>query len=301
MLRNSTMFWALGVALAAGLGAPPSAKADANLNCHAYASNAVKQQNQNLANACGLAGIGWSGNYQAHFAWCRLPNVNITHVSRADRHRKTALAKCYRSKRRLNLKAKRKLNVGKAKDRLKKHQAKRDTFCGVYATEARQQYQDAVAKKCGFSGGRWSANVNTHRAWCLKVSEAAAKAESAHRVAALQGCSQGKLFSRPKTPVRSRPFGRLPVSECLSRKDLDLQNKRGRLFGCKRQIAADAFCRSKGYRRAHSFSMEVATSPSKGPLATTGSRPVAGFLKGRGYCGGQKCVYFNRIVCQGKT
>ncbi len=270
--------------VAATLSIVSAALADNRLNCSAYATKAVGQQQQNQMLGCGLKGIGWSAKFEEHLHWCQLPNVKMAHLTEADRIRANAIKKCHRDKK--------KLNIGSAKkeaEKRKKEAEKRDVICGVYATMARRQYKEAIAKKCGFKGKRWSGKVNDHRAWCLNVTTKTADAETARRAASLKKCSATRLFSRPKVDMRkSGIHGKLPVDVCLSNV---------RVF-CTRKITAEKFCNQKGFKTVEAYSTEVGYSKPKGALATTGPGMVSGYLESKGYCGGQKCRYFTRIICK---
>ena len=188
-----------------GMTAAGPAVADASLNCAAYGAKAAKQQKKKQKLGCGFKGIGWSANAQEHSNWCKLPQVTMGHLTQADRTRQNAIDQCKRDKR--------KLGIGAAK---KKKAAERDIFCGQYAIKARDQNRENSTNKCGFKGGRWSDNVNGHRAWCLGVSRKTADAETAKRAGSLKECTATHLFSRPRVDMRkSGIHGKLPIDHCL--------------------------------------------------------------------------------------
>lgn len=49
-----------------------------NQRCRAYATSAVRQQNQNAESRCGLRGARWSDNFAYHYNWCAgRPDQNL--------------------------------------------------------------------------------------------------------------------------------------------------------------------------------------------------------------------------------
>ena len=252
-----------------------SAIADDNLDCRVYATKAVAQQEKNQLLGCGLKGVGWSTNFQEHFNWCKLPQVKITHVTEADRIRKNAINKCSADKKRLNVKGEKKRQAD--------HKKKMDVKCGQYAIQARDQFKVAQKHKCGFAGGRWSNNVNGHRAWCLKAGLTAAANETNTRKNALAKCTEVKAFRYPKgRKVKGR---RWPLDVCTSYE---------RLF-CTETVAEN-FCKKMGYRVAAYWVTDSASSPPGS--STTAPAVVSSFLDHKGYCGGRKCTFFIQINCK---
>jgi len=271
------------------LATPNVAQADQYLNCDIYAKQAVQQQQHNITKKCGQSGVGWSNSYQAHFNWCRQANVKINHVSDAHRFRAELLAKCNSSKAGLQPEPKFKPKVS----------AQNDIACGKYAIRAREQNHQARQRKCGFKGGAWSDNVNGHRSWCLNAGIAKATAQSNARKAKIIRCNITKKFSRPTVNMRkSGIYGRLPIDTCLINIVRRGIRQADKALYCNTRQTAERFCANQGYRQVEAYSTEVAVSKSKPIGSTTGPRQISGFLDDKGYCGGRKCTYFNRIICK---
>ena len=69
-----------------------SAYAAPEFVCTQYAQTAVAVQQQNLANACGLAGDRWSLNFGGHKSWCL--SASQTSVDAETNARSGEIAKC---------------------------------------------------------------------------------------------------------------------------------------------------------------------------------------------------------------
>jgi hypothetical protein len=146
-------------------------RADQNLNCDAYAASAVEQQQRNGSMACLLTGTGWSADFDAHRAWCLLPEVRMADLTREQNARESALQECIQ----------------------------RDITCGQYAIQAREHNQLNIGLGCGFSGELWSNDVNAHRAWCMKANPATVRAQTTTRSFRLQECRAKKAMRPAKT------------------------------------------------------------------------------------------------------
>ena len=48
----------------------PSAPASAQANCDWYAKTALEQQKINIDRKCGLKGLEWNSDRNAHMTWC---------------------------------------------------------------------------------------------------------------------------------------------------------------------------------------------------------------------------------------
>lgn len=70
------------------------ARADANLNCDAYATAAVGENQQNVALGCGFVGPAWSNDFPGHRGWCLLPATEMSDLVREDNARVVALEQC---------------------------------------------------------------------------------------------------------------------------------------------------------------------------------------------------------------
>jgi hypothetical protein len=60
----------------------------------------------------------------------------------------------------------------------------------IYARIAIAQNEANLANRCGFTGGRWTSNYQTHFSWCQAVSDADSKAETAERQRMLDECAR---------------------------------------------------------------------------------------------------------------
>ncbi len=134
--------------------------AEPHLNCAAYASAAVAQYEHAKALGCGFGGGRWSANYNGHFNWCKQAGVTISMVSTEDHLRKQGLQQC----------------------------GSKTAQCNTYAKNAVATQATNIAKQCGKTGGRWSANFNGHKNWCMGASDSAIKHEENQRVLAILSC-----------------------------------------------------------------------------------------------------------------
>lgn len=62
--------------------------------------------------------------------------------------------------------------------------------CDSYAKLTLQQVKRAIELRCGYSGPRWSLDVNRHRAWCAEVGPAGWRAELKVRDQMLAKCKR---------------------------------------------------------------------------------------------------------------
>ena len=143
---------------------PTGAEADSNLNCDAYAGAAVAQNQQNENLGCGFGGAAWSSDFNAHRQWCRAPGTKMESLTAEDKARSAALAQCG---------AKPKLD---------------QAACATFAKKAVMAADAAAKRKCGFGGGRWTADYGSHFNWCLSASQPARDQEDQARANQLQGC-----------------------------------------------------------------------------------------------------------------
>jgi hypothetical protein len=151
------------------------ARADANLNCDAYAGAAVAQNQQNLAQGCGLTGGAWSNDFNAHRNWCRAPGTKMANLTAEDNARSAALAKCG-NKPKLDQQA-----------------------CQTYAKKAVIAAEAAATRKCGLKGGRWSADFGSHFNWCIGADPDGRTAEDDARANQLQGCLDAQAAAAETT------------------------------------------------------------------------------------------------------
>ncbi|MEZ5810994.1 MAG: hypothetical protein R3D45_06205 [Rhizobiaceae bacterium] len=108
--------------------------------------------------------------------------------------------------------------------------------CASYAAKAVQQFQRNLSLGCGFGGPRWSGDYAAHFAWCLIAETSASNHERNVRDSLLAQCSvpQAQTFHNPKVGGVRLDWCRVWANQC------------GR-------PAARAYCQSKGYNRASSW------------------------------------------------
>ena len=136
------------------------ASADGNLDCSAYATAAVQLQQKNIGSSCGFQGSGWSSDFNAHFAWCRLDNVKMANLTAEDNARRAAYSQCVQKR----------------------------PNCQSYAQNAVNAQAANVANNCGFTGGRWSSHKLGHLRWCMTAGEVAPGQETLVRNMHMQQC-----------------------------------------------------------------------------------------------------------------
>lgn len=159
-MQSSVITALVGMAaMITGLSVQP-AFASPDLNCGAYATAAIEQQNQNVALGCGFSGNAWHTDFQRHFGWCARPDVRMENLTTEDYARKDALAKC----------------------------SARQASCQAYAQQAVSAQQFNVQNNCGFSGGAWHTDYQRHYGWCITVDEARANQETLVRTMHTQQC-----------------------------------------------------------------------------------------------------------------
>ena len=150
-------------------------------------------------------------------------------------------------------------------------------FCARYADTAISQQRTNQARRCGYSGLRWHRAWDVHYGWCLTKSRAAANAETAARARQLRSCARrgggGGVFTRRFNAPR---IGGVRLDWC---------KYWARDCG---KPAADAFCRSRGYRRAVDFAQ------ARDIGRWTGTKVIA---TGQ-ICSGDFCDGFRYIICR---
>lgn len=135
-----------------GLAGP--VRADANLNCDAYAAKAVFQNAHNNNIGCGFTGGRWSDNYEGHKAWCLSDGVQMQNLTFEDNARIGALAEC---------------------------QKLQQNACISYATNAVCRAKQNVELNCGFQDSAFDNNFDGHFKWCMSVHMNAAACETYNR------------------------------------------------------------------------------------------------------------------------
>jgi hypothetical protein len=130
-------------ALVTGYLLPIAAIADNEGACKRYATEAVRQNNQNIALEAGLSGPAWSSDYEGHYNWCvHGNNAQSTPLHMAGRERQLQEA---------------------AIRRLGKEQAAKR-----YADEAVRQFKASQEMMTGFTPPIWSGNFSSHYDWIVQ-------------------------------------------------------------------------------------------------------------------------------------
>ena len=155
--------------------------------CTQYAQKAVEQGQQAVAAGCNFSGPRWQASYQQHYDWClAVPPEAANFETQA---RETELAKCTQGGETMaplqpgTLQPAQPLPPGELQTTKQ--------ACADYAKAAVAQVAENVKLGCGFSGGRWSSDYQTHYNWCLGAGAQAA-AESKARQAELAACQRQK-------------------------------------------------------------------------------------------------------------
>lgn len=86
----------LSLSAAAAIGCMSAAPALAQATCDWYAKTALEQHKVNLERKCGLKGLSWSSDRQAHMAWCA--TVAPDEWKKQAQLRDQALSKCLAGK-----------------------------------------------------------------------------------------------------------------------------------------------------------------------------------------------------------
>ncbi len=152
-------------------------------------------------------------------------------------------------------------------------------FCTQYAATAVAQQGRNRALGCGYRGPRWHSRWQLHFNWCLGVPAWQANRETRVRRQRLRACRSGWMPPVPGPRLRTftRPrIGGMRLDWC-------------RRFGsqCGRP-AANAFCRSRGYRYAVSYA-KANNIGRWTPTRVIGSGAV---------CAADYCDGFRYITCR---
>ena len=139
-------------------------KSRRNAACDLFASTAVKLNDSNRANNCGLRGREWNSNYDRQYSWC-LNNPrqrrNILETQRRD------LSQCLR-------------RGGGVFNRR----------CADYATRALQLVDKADRNNCNVTGVRWSPSFKVQYQFCMKSSRRAQRREALGRDNQMARCER---------------------------------------------------------------------------------------------------------------
>jgi hypothetical protein len=153
LLATSASF-ATGNNISGSIG-KPNPTAMKQIECGAYADTAVKQNQQAINNKCGFKGNRWTSNRDSHYNWCMHGN-NLKFTKQETANRAKDINNCPKIA----------TKVAILPPNLSPNQAKM-SVCLNYAETAVKQNQQAISKKCGFKGNRWSSNRDHHYNWCM--------------------------------------------------------------------------------------------------------------------------------------
>jgi hypothetical protein len=136
--------------------------------CDFYANSVMLDVDRNVRSRCGFSGARWSPDREMHRKWCLGLNGNQALPCTEHQARSVALDDC-------------------------------SAWCRKYSAQA---YGAAVKNddlNCGFTGPRWSVEMDDHIRWCQFVgTHAQADAETAARSAALADCVQKQTANKKR-------------------------------------------------------------------------------------------------------
>jgi hypothetical protein len=132
--------------------------------CREYASLSVEQSEQARDLQCGFRGPRWTTAYQQHFSWCM--SVGDTYRDSETAERSARLEEC--------------------RPRTSPARA-----CELYARSAFRLARRNYERRCGFSGPRWTRDIDTHKSWCETADPQQRRREQTARHRALAACSGG--------------------------------------------------------------------------------------------------------------
>jgi len=144
--------------------------------CFDYAQIAVEQNQKNLQQHCGFKGLRWSDDQLGQMQWCMTVSKNI--ATAENQARQDLLADCQPQK----------INI--------------QTFCSNYAQLAVEQNKQNKQHQCGFSGLRWSDNLQGQKQWCLSVDQTIAANENQIRQGLLDICLASANTATKNIPSR---------------------------------------------------------------------------------------------------
>ncbi len=149
--------------------------------CRQYATMAVSHNQENLRRRCGFTGTRWTSEYKGHYDWCFTAPQSLADAE--TKARADALRQC---------------------------QSRPDhgPRCRQYASTAVSQNQENLARKCGFTGTRWTSDYQGHYKWCMGVQQSYASSETLARANALRQCQ-----SRPDHGPRCQKYASTAVSQ----------------------------------------------------------------------------------------
>ena len=135
-----------------------------------YANHAISQQRNNQSRGCGFAGVRWHLDYNKHYNGCMSSGVQWS--VRETNLRQNALNTCSKT-------------GGKTE------------ICQAYANNAIAQQRANLNRGCGFAGGLWHLDYQTHHKWCMLASAQARGKATNDRRDALNRCTEvGKYPDR---------------------------------------------------------------------------------------------------------
>ena len=255
---------------------PQQLRAGPNLNCQAYATDAVRQAKENLQRGCKYTGSLWSLDFNGHKNWCLSPGVKMANLTWGANERARLLQQC--------------------KD---KQAAKHNNFrkkqkeCLAYAHKAKT-LRGELSVACKTSG-EWATSLKADVDWCMGQSVGAAKLKNSIRKNKITQCklnNRNKVFLKPGTKL-NRVF--LPIDVC--NRKFDSSKYPDSLYGKQLcgQKNADLFCQKRGYARAIHYKTKNFYNGSN----MDGDKPTTWWQSMLKPCHG-RCSGFTKIVCQGQ-
>ena len=167
-----------------------------------------------------------------------------------------------------------------------------EALCREYAREAVDQYHQAETNMCGFQGGAWHNDFDTHYDWCLSAGKDQRKQESDNRKKALKDCGEIKRFDNPR-------YLGLLADFCLHRR-VEIYSStpiEGEVYNydfgwtCGVPEVAESYCLSQGYDEMVEF--KVADNKASENTMPLGNRHRCDASVSRSNCRG-----FDYIICR---
>jgi hypothetical protein len=160
--------------------------------CDQYARTAVAQSQRNVYEGCGFGGPRWILEYDPHYQWCLQMPQFLADLETMERDR--ALTQdCARALPPPQPGPAPLPPPGQPSPPPPAPRPPPGDFnrCQQYAQTAVAQNQRNVQMRCGFTGPRWSSDLQLHHQWCMGVPRASADAETSARENALRNsCPQ---------------------------------------------------------------------------------------------------------------
>jgi len=181
-----------------GATPPPPPQSAKQARCQAYAELAVARNQENLERGCGFTGLRWLSDNDAHYRWCLgAPGFMADMEANA---RAEQLGRCGAGAPSVApppaipqapwpppAQAPATPWPTAPQQPAPDNQGR----CAAYAQQAVAQVREGVARRCDFTGPRWSGDYNVHFNWCLNVPQEATDGETQARSNDLQTQCRG--------------------------------------------------------------------------------------------------------------